>query len=171
MIELDFEHVVKAHYTDVYRFALSMTRDESEACDLTQEAFHTWATRGHQLRDPNRLRSWLFTTVYREFLQQKRRAKKFPHFEVAAVERELPHVAPSTVDQMDADAIMRALMQIEEIFRAPLMLFYFDDLPYREIAGILGVPPGTVMSRIARGKQQLRRLLAEPAPTQPCAHD
>lgn len=163
VIELDFEHVVKAHYTDVYRFALSMVRNESEACDLTQETFHLWATRGHQLRDPKRLRSWLFTTVYRQFLQQKRHARKFPHFEVVSVEHELPQLTPNAVDQMDGDAVLRVLMQLEETYRAPLMFFYFDDLSYKEIADVLGVPTGTVMSRIARGKQQMRRLLAEPA--------
>lgn len=163
MIGPDFEQVVKAHYADLYRFALSLAGDESSACDLTQETFQTWAMRGHQIRQPARVKSWLFTTLYREFLGQRRHAGKFPHHEVSMVESELPQITPEVIDQMDADSVMRALTQVDEVYRTPLMLFYLEDCSYKQIAEILRVPPGTVMSRISRGKEQVRRILFQPS--------
>jgi RNA polymerase sigma-70 factor (ECF subfamily) len=73
----------------------------------------------------------------------------------------LPVVPPDFVNQMDAAALMGVLHEIDELYRVPVMLFYFQDLSYKEIAALLEVPIGTVMSRLARGKEQLRELLAK----------
>ena len=56
--ELDFERLVEEHHAPLYRFALSLSRDESEAADLVQETFYIWAAKGHQLTDPTRVKSW-----------------------------------------------------------------------------------------------------------------
>ena len=53
--------LVDLYYGPLYRFALSLTRTETDACDLTQETFRIWATKGHQLQDRTRVKSWLFT--------------------------------------------------------------------------------------------------------------
>ena len=63
--ELDFEGLVNLHYASLYRFALSLTRKESDASDLTQQTFYVWATKGHQLLDASKVKSWLFTTLHR----------------------------------------------------------------------------------------------------------
>ena len=68
-----FTQLVDAHYTPLYRFALSLTRNTSDACDLTQQTFFIWARKGEQLRDAAKAKSWLFTTLYREFLRGRRR--------------------------------------------------------------------------------------------------
>jgi len=148
------------HYATLYRFAYGLTRNQAQACDLAQETCYIWATKGHQLRDPAKLKSWLFTTLHREYLGARRHERKFPHHEVASVAHELPPLPPTVVDQMDGSSMMEALMQIEEIYRAPLMLFYVEDLSYKEIADTLDIAIGTVMSRLARGKERLRELLA-----------
>jgi RNA polymerase sigma-70 factor (ECF subfamily) len=158
--DLDFEQVVSQHYVMLYRFALSLSGNETEACDLTQQTFYAWATKGHQLRDPSKLRSWLLTTLHREFLGARRHENRFPHVEVGAVAHELPPVAPQMIDQMDAHTLLSKLVEVDEVYRVPLSLFYFEDMSYKEIADALDVPAGTVMSRIARGKEQLRRLMA-----------
>lgn len=163
MVELQFDQVVTEHYAMLYRFALSLTRHEAASLDLTQQTFYLWATKGGQLRDTAKLKSWLCTTLYREFLGDRRHAQRFPQVDISLVEDELPAVESEVVAQMDAALVMTALLEVDEIQRAPLTLFYMEDRSYLEIAGILGVPIGTVMSRIARGKQQLRRILAEKA--------
>jgi RNA polymerase sigma-70 factor (ECF subfamily) len=76
------------------------------------------------------------------------------------VEGELPNIEPRIVEKMDADLVVDALQQVDEKFRAALTLFYFKDQSYKEIAEVLEVPIGTVMSRISRGKKQLREILA-----------
>lgn len=159
MTERDFEAVVEAHSASLYWFALSLTRNEAEARDLTQETFYIWAKKGEQVRETSKLRAWLLTTLHREFLRGKRRARQFPHLEVASVEHELPAVTPAHIQRLDGQAVIDALLDMEDIYRAPLLLFYFEDYSYKRIAELLDVPPGTVMSRLARGKDILRRLL------------
>src|SRR5216683_1283752 len=90
--ELDFEGLVNLHYVSLYRFALSLTRKESDACDLTQQTFYVWANKGHQLRDVSKVKSWLFTTLHREFLEMRRKQTRFPHFELSQVSQELPPI-------------------------------------------------------------------------------
>lgn len=160
-MDASFEQVVDSYYQPLYRFALSLSRAESEAFDLTQQTFYLWATKGHQLRDRSKLKSWLFTTLHREFLGSRRRGTRFPHHDVDSVEHELPNVAPTVVDDLDANTVMETLMRVEDLYRAPLMLFYLKEHSYKEIAETLDIPIGTVMSRLSRGKEQLRQLLSE----------
>jgi RNA polymerase sigma-70 factor (ECF subfamily) len=164
----DFERAVQAHYADVYRFALSLARHETEAADLTQESFYLLGAKGRQVSDASKLKSWLFTTCYREFLRRERHRQRAPQVELSLVEDELPDPSPERISQLDAATVMRALQQLDEIYRVPVTLFYLRGESYKEIAGILGIPIGTVMSRLARGKDQLRGLLtrahADPAP-------
>src|SRR5216117_2004540 len=70
----DFEQIVSQHYEPLYRFAFSLARTEADACDLTQQTFYIWATKGHRLRDRSKVKSWLFTILHREFLNIRRRA-------------------------------------------------------------------------------------------------
>jgi len=166
----DFERVVDAHHAELHRFARSLAGNDDEAGDLTQETFLRYAEKGGQLRDPARVKSWLFTTLHREFTGRRRRAARFPHDDLETAEAELPAVCAGVVDALDARTVLAALDEVEETFRAPLALFYLEDYSYAEIAEILGIPAGTVMSRLSRGKARLKRLLtaahdaaAEPA--------
>ena len=68
----------------LYRFALSLSRRESDAADLTQQTFLLWAKKGHQLRDPGKVKTWLFTSLYREFLGRKRQQDRFVESESSA---------------------------------------------------------------------------------------
>ncbi len=159
MENAEFEQLVNQYYEALYRFALSLTRSEAASYDLTQQTFYLWAAKGHQLRDRTKAKSWLFTTLHREFLGSKRRETRFPHHEMEEVDHELPVVSPTVVNDLDGNTVMESLLLVEELYRAPLMLFYLEDFSYQEIAEQLEIPIGTVMSRLNRGKAQLRQLV------------
>src|SRR5215831_3359842 len=158
-VSLDFESLVGRYYSSLYKFAYSLTQAEADACDLTQQTFYIWATKGHQLRDASKVKTWLFTTLHREFLESRRRHTRFPHYELSQVDFELPTVSPLRVNQLDSPGVMHALAQVDEVYQAPVSLFYLQDCSYKDIAEILEVPMGTVKSRIARGIAQLHRIL------------
>ena len=157
---LNFERVVAQYYEPLYQFAFSLTRAEADACDLTQQTFYVWATKGHQLRDPAKVKTWLFTTLHRQFLESRRRLTRFPHHELEAVSNELPLITPKTALQLDSAQVLQALARVDEVYQAPVALFYLEDCSYKEIAEMLDVPMGTVKSRISRGIGQLQTLLA-----------
>lgn len=156
-----FSEVVETWYQPLFRFALSLAKNEAEASDLTQQTFYLWATKGHQLRDKSKVKSWLFTTMHREFLGTVRRRNRFEHHEMDEVDSELPVVEPTVVNDLDGHAAMETMQSIDDVYRVPLMLFYLEQHSYKEIAAILEIPIGTVMSRLARGKAQLRKLLSD----------
>ena len=157
--EKTFEEAVSAYYEPLYRFALGLSRSEADAADLTQRAFEKFAEKAETLRDKAKTKTWLFTTLYRDFLQQKRHSTKFPEAELDESIDSTIVVLPRGDVATDANAALAALNQLEEPFRSTLVLFYLQDLSYREIAEILDVPIGTVMSRLARGKEMLRALM------------
>ena len=150
----------------LYRFGLSLSRNESDAGDLTQHTFYTWAKKGHQLRDLSKVKTWLFTTLYREFLARKRYRDRFVETEDDSQLVEPLQVAPAVVETLDAAIVQQALQELEERYRAPVTLFYMKQHSYREIAEILEIPIGTVMSRISRGKAELRARLSDLAATE-----
>lgn len=161
MDESKFEQTVNSYYEPLYRFAFSLTHQKPDACDLTQETFRRLAEKGHQLRDESKVKTWLFSTLYRIFVNCWRREARFPHVEIGAVEQELPSASPAMADKIDSGVALEALAQLDEVYRAPLVLFYLEEHSYREIAEILAIPTGTVMSRISRGKALLRPMLAD----------
>jgi RNA polymerase sigma-70 factor (ECF subfamily) len=75
------------------------------------------------------------------------------------VEAQLPTLTPVFADHVDASQVLSALAKVDELFQPAVALFYLEDCSYKDIAAILGVPIGTVKSRIARGVAQLRELL------------
>lgn len=159
-----FTQLVDAYYAALYRFALSLARNPADACDLTQQTFYVWATKGGALRETSKAKAWLFTTLYREFLRGRRRGSKMSALEELPPGDNEPAAAETDLAlKLDAQEVVAALQEVDEVFRAPLTLFYLEDLPYQEIADMLEVPIGTVMSRLSRGKAQLRAALAAKA--------
>jgi RNA polymerase sigma-70 factor (ECF subfamily) len=150
---------VALHHESLYRFAFSLAGNPDDAADLTQEAYVRLLNKSLQLRDRTKVKSWLFTTLYRIFLGSKHRENRFPHVEVLSAEDELPPLAQDIADEVDGEMAMDTALDLEEHFRVPLVLHYLQCLSYREIAAILDVPIGTVMSRLSRGKDLLRQRL------------
>src|SRR5450755_2580926 len=157
--ELNFDNLVTRFYGPLYQFAFGLTRAEADACDLTQQTFCIWAAKGHQLRDTSKVKTWLFTTLHREFLGARRKQSRFPHVELEHAAAELPVMAPATVNRLDTAHALAALAQLDEIYQAPVALFYLQDFSYNEISAALDLPLGTVKSRLTRGLGRLHQLL------------
>ncbi len=159
MQEIDPQVLVEQHYQALYRFALSLSRSDSDASDLTQQTFYLWAAKGHQLRDLTKVKTWLFSTLYHEFLATRRKADRYVHEDVNEEEHAAPDSAPAVPNKFESGVAQKALAQLGEKYRPALTLFYLQSHSYKEISEILHIPIGTVMSRISRGKEELRKLL------------
>lgn len=153
-----FQELVDGYYKDVYRFALSLARNPDDASDLTQQVYATAAGRIHQLRERSKAKSWLFTTLYREFLKSQARSKRQPLADEEEIAR-LEAPGGGGAQQAAHAELHEALLKLEESQRAILSLFYMDQISYKDISAILEIPIGTVMSRLARAKEALRGLL------------
>lgn len=153
-----FQATVQEWYDPLYRFALSLCKDPEDACDLTQNAFYKLASKGDQIADFAKIKSWLFSVVHREFLDQYRRSKRFPQTSLELVVEPAAR-QKSAANRLDAETMMNAMSSLDEKFRAPLTLFYLQHFSYKDIAATLELPMGTVMSRLRRAKDQLRELL------------
>ncbi|MEM9478516.1 MAG: RNA polymerase sigma factor [Verrucomicrobiota bacterium] len=157
----DFQNLVDLHYKGLFRFAMSLTQCEAQSGDLTQETYLEWAKNGHRLRDSTKAKSWLFSTLYRKFLNERRHKSKHRHIRIDFVETELPEVSPEAIRKLSYEEILSALNQLDELHRTPLTLFHLREFSYKEIAETLEVPVGTVMSRISRGRAQVVEILTE----------
>ncbi|ADE54772.1 RNA polymerase sigma factor [Coraliomargarita akajimensis] len=153
---LNFDEIVNAYYQPLYRFGYSLAKSEHEAGDLAQQTFFIYAEKGNALRDQSKVKSWLFTTLYREFLRRKRKDSRMDSYEPELLENAGGSVEPGVRRSMDGHLAIEALDEIDPVYREPLILFFIKDLAYKEIAEVLDIPIGTVMSRLSRGKAQLR---------------
>jgi RNA polymerase sigma-70 factor (ECF subfamily) len=145
------------HYPLVYRYAFRLSGSAEEAEDLTQQTFLIAHRRLEQLRERDSAKAWLCAILRNTFLTRvssRRSPRMVPLRAVAEPADEIP---PDAV--VDSDELQQILNEMPEEFRTPLILFYFDEFTYREIAEQMHVPIGTVMSRLARAKAYLRRRL------------
>jgi len=115
------------------------------------------------LRDPDKVRAWLFMIVrnlYRRRIRDRVTRGEFA-LEVLADPIDQKQDSDKRVEQaLDSESLQQVLNELPEEFRSVLLLFYFRELSYREIAEQLDVPIGTVMSRLSRGKKQLRERIS-----------
>ncbi|MCX7700134.1 MAG: sigma-70 family RNA polymerase sigma factor [Gemmataceae bacterium] len=154
-----FRRLVDEHYAQLYRYAYRLCGSAETAADLTQETFAKAHAQFSQLRDPARAKPWLFAILRNTYLQQRRQEKN--HREVPLESLEQPAASDIADDPYDVNPqrLQEALNELPEMFRTPLILFYFEELSYRDIAEQMNVPIGTVMSRLARAKSYLRQRL------------
>jgi len=157
------ERLVEEHYAALYRYAYRLTGSAADAEDLTQEAFCKAQVHWAQLRDPGRAKPWLFSILRNAYLHRARTAR---HQRCVSLEGvgDLPEPLPEPLPPVDPDQLQKALDELPEVFRTPIILYYFEDFSYRDIAEQMDLPLGTVMSRLARAKAHLRSRLLTPAP-------
>ncbi len=159
------QKLVDDHYVPLYRYAFRLTGSASDADDLTQEAFCKAQVSYSQLRDPSRAKAWLFSILRNVYLHQRReeRQERLVPLDGAA---ELAEPAPEPLPEIDPVRLQQALAELPEVFRTPIILYYFEDFSYRDIAEQMDLPLGTVMSRLARAKAHLRSRLLQPEPVE-----
>jgi RNA polymerase sigma-70 factor, ECF subfamily len=162
----DLAALVIAHHAAVFRYAHRLCGCTIEAEDLTQQAFLIALQKFDQLREPDRACSWLLAVVRTCFLKSIRKTRPLP---MANFDALVEHVAARTptVEEIDRDQLAAALAELPEEFRVVVVMYYFEELSYQEIAEELEIPVGTVMSRLSRGKSHLRRRLAPTEQSEP----
>ena len=165
----DFEIEALRWTQDVYRFALSMTRDEADADDIVQDtylrAFRSWRT----FAAGSDCRRWLFTICRNVFVRTRERAKNWVPLDTTDMDAVVADAsAMSAWEQNEADhfmtvdinpAIHRAVSRVPEPFRSAVVIVDLDDQSYEAAAAKLGVPIGTVRSRLFRGRRLLQEQL------------
>ena len=162
--------LIDAHYQALYRYAYRLTGSSADAEDLTQEAFGNALARLPQLREPDRAKAWLFRILRNAYLHRLRDQRRHRLVPLDAV-GELPYETAETLPAVDPSKLQEALNELDETFRTPLILFYFEEFSYRDIADQMELPIGTVMSRLARAKAYLRSKLTPAGGPRKAIHD
>lgn len=139
------------------RFARWLTRDASRADDLVQSTLEKALSRWGSRRDETALRAWLFAIAYRQFLDDQRRTRRYTRM-LELFGRGTPTEQPSLEREVHAQSVVQALERLPEQQRLLLLWVSVEGLSYRDVANLLDVPIGTVMSRLSRARAALRRL-------------
>lgn len=158
---LDIARLVAEHHATVYRYAFRLSGNACDAEDLTQQTFLAAQIKLDQLRNADQARAWLLAILRNAYFKSRR--KRAP-LAAACLELDMDSIADETpaAPEIDPQRLQETLNELPDEFKTVLLLFYFEGCSYREIADKLGVPPGTVMSRLSRAKGHLRHRLFEP---------
>jgi RNA polymerase sigma-70 factor (ECF subfamily) len=152
-----FERMVKTYARDMYRYALALSRNPSMAEDVVQETFLRAWRRLETLRDPTKAKSWLFTTLRREYFRQfERYHPEFVDLDIDAINTE-----ENSADE-DRDIMERAIWSLPQNHRDVLAFQVIGGYTGREIGEMMRLPRATINTRLFRARQSLKRVLEEP---------
>ncbi len=158
----DHTSLIEAHIPGLRRFACALLRgDRQSADDLVQDCLERALSSWHLRRAEGDLRGWLYTILYNQFLSERHRQGRrgVRDASLEAAEAELPGVDGGQHWALEQRDLLRAFGDLPEEQRSVLLLIGVEDLSYREAARVLGVPIGTVMSRLSRGRERLRHYM------------
>jgi RNA polymerase sigma-70 factor (ECF subfamily) len=157
---VDVAQLVMEHHEAVFRYAFRLSGSAADAEDLCQQTFLSAQLHVDQLRGAEAARGWLLAITRNAWLKSHRRRRPAA---AGPLELDLDQVASPARDEpeVDEELLKAALDELPDDFRMVLLMFYFEQLSYKEIALKLSIPPGTVMSRLSRAKRQLRARLFE----------
>jgi RNA polymerase sigma-70 factor (ECF subfamily) len=146
------------HIPALRRYARALVGDAAQADDLVQDCLERAVSRAHQWRQSGSLRGWLFTIMHNVNANQRRSASRAPGWD--PIERAENSVGRpgSQIDRLMLQEVVTAVGTLSLEQRQVLLLVALEGLRYEEVAKILGVPIGTVMSRLSRARDRLREL-------------
>lgn len=155
----EFESRLAGSSTLAFRVAYSVLRQREEAEDVAQEALVRAFRRFHQLRDPSRFRAWLVRMTWRLALDHRRAARRREAREQAGTP--WPAAAPSSgLAELEVEQLWAAIDQLPDRLRWVLVLAAIEGHDVREVATLLGVPEGTIKSRLFHARRRLKELLS-----------
>jgi RNA polymerase sigma-70 factor (ECF subfamily) len=150
--------LIEAQIPGLRRFACALLRgDRHRADDLVQDALERALSRWHLRRSEDNVRGWLYTILYNRFLTEQSRLKRRGVHGTLTDDTEVPGIAGGQEAALEHRDLLRAFSALPEEQRTVLLLIGVEDLSYDEAARVLGVPIGTVMSRLSRGRERLRQ--------------
>lgn len=162
----DFEAEAMPHMADLFRIAMWLMRDHAEAEDLVQETFTQALESFHRYEQGTNIRAWLMTIMYRAKSKRQRKAGRLRLMDDAEGRMaETIAFEPPIAQGLTDDEVLAALEKLPPQFREVIVLSDVEELSYKEIAGVMQIPIGTVMSRLNRGRKLLRAELAAYAGT------
>lgn len=151
----DIDRRLEAQIPGLRRYALALTRDVTAADDLVQDCLARGLGKLHLWREGTDLRAWLFTILHNQYVNQVRRTAR-EGAAVALSEAELGLTCPPDQDKrLELRDLVRALANLPEGQRAAILLIAVDGMRYEQAADTIGVPVGTVRSRLSRGRRML----------------
>jgi RNA polymerase sigma-70 factor (ECF subfamily) len=147
------------HVAGLRRYALALTGSRYEAEDLVQETLTRAIGAAAGFRKGGNLRGWLFSIMHNAFISSVRSRRAATQ----ELDDDLPELMqpPNQLDRLEVRDVMAALSRLPEAQRAALVLIALEDFSYAEAARVLEIPIGTLMSRLARGREALRRAMSE----------
>lgn len=156
----EFEEIALPHMRYIFQISYKFTGNKEAAEDLTQETFTVAMQKFDQLKDPKKCKSWLFVIARNLFLSSatKMNDKYFLDYDdVSYMMPDESMAADSATKNGYSDHVQHHMDRLSDKYRRPLEMAVLEDYSYKEIARKLGIPMGTVMSRIARGKAFLKK--------------
>ena len=164
-LRAEVAQLVAEHHAALYRYAYRLSGCVADAEDLVQQTFLTAQAKLQQVRSAQSVRSWLYAVLRNSFFKSRRKRGPVMAGDLDLALENVPQELPET-PLVDGEELQAALAALPEEFRVVVLMFYFEQCSYKEIADQLGLPAGTVMSRLSRAKSLLRmRLFPAPLPT------
>jgi RNA polymerase sigma-70 factor (ECF subfamily) len=152
--------LIETQIPGLRRFACALLRGDREAADdLVQDTLERALSHWNLRRNQGNLRGWLYAILYNRFLSDQHRVRRRAPHDALTEQTELPGIDGGQHSVLEHRDLLRAFAALSEEQRAALLLVGVEDLSYKEAARILGVPIGTVMSRLSRGRERLRRYM------------
>ena len=159
----EFSDRVMQQVPALRRYARALTGEHSAADDLVQDCLERALSRAHLWRRPDSLRGWLFAIMHNVHANHRRAAARRPQINELNEDTHSA-VAPSQLDSVHVSQVAAAVGLLAEDQRRVLLLVALEGMKYEEVARLLGVPVGTVMSRLSRARDRLRELMRRGAP-------